>query len=201
MSNPNTASSSRPDLHRAAGILEIGRLRRRCGSEDRTNMLRWTRLLSARERIADTGPNIKATLARSETELLQALATASAFVALHGPDGPASRDEFMRFVDQQGFVPDSSPRVLGEAFDRAARQLKIARSALALLQDKLRPLAGLSLATVVVRTAGRVAAADGKMRPSRIQALIVLRAMLRETVDQKERTSWDRYPPAANCLA
>jgi hypothetical protein len=192
MFNPSTAFTSRPDLHRAAGIVEIGRLRGRHCDADQTHMARWTRLLSARQRIADAGPNIKATPARPETALLQALATASAFVALHGPDGPTSRDVFIRFVDQQGFVPDSSPRVLGEAFDRAARQLKMVRS------HKLRPLAGLSLASVVVRTAERVAAADGRMRPGRVQALIVLRAMLRETADQKDRTSWGRYPPAAN---
>jgi tellurite resistance protein len=72
------------------------------------------------------------------------------------------RDELVGFVHRQDFVPTISQRGIAKAFDGRARQLEESYSP-NLLMEALRPLAGLSLASVVVvRTAERVAAADWK---------------------------------------
>ena len=44
--------------------------------------------------------------------------------------------------------------------------------------EALRPLAGLSLASVVVRTAERVAAADRKIHPGELRALKLIRLIM-----------------------
>jgi tellurite resistance protein len=44
--------------------------------------------------------------------------------------------------------------------------------------ESFRPLAGLSLASIVVRVAHRVAAADGKIRPGEVRAIELIRSVM-----------------------
>lgn len=119
-----------------------------------------------------------------DAKLLQALAAASAFITIADKaDLIARRDEFVRFIDRQGFV-ERSRRELKQAFDHAFQRLDGAVNAAAILHEMLRPLAGLSLASIVVRTAERVATVGRNLRRNHIQALITLRAILVKSADQ-----------------
>jgi len=44
--------------------------------------------------------------------------------------------------------------------------------------ESFRPLAGLSVASIVVRVAHRVAAADGKIRPGEVRAIELIRSVM-----------------------
>src|SRR5262249_27716510 len=110
-------------------------------------------------------------LNHSDGVLMQALVTAGALVALaDGEMEPVERHELVNFIHGQGFVPTISQDRIAEAFDNRVRQIGDRDSA-NVTAEALRPLAGLSLASVVVRTAERVAAADHKIHPSELQAL------------------------------
>jgi two-component sensor histidine kinase/tellurite resistance protein len=87
------------------------------------------------------------------------------------------RDELVNFIDHQGFVPTISRHDIAEAFDNRVRQLEGRHSATVIVET-LRPLAGLSLASVVVRTADRVAAADRKIHAGELQALKLIRLVM-----------------------
>jgi tellurite resistance protein len=110
--------------------------------------------------------------------VMQALITAGAFMAL--ADGRAEtieRDELVNFVDRQGFVPSASRHEIAEAFDNRVRQLQDRDSA-DVIAETFRPLVGLSLASIVVRTATQVAAADRYIDPGELQALKLIRMSL-----------------------
>ena len=87
------------------------------------------------------------------------------------------RDELVNFVDRQGFVPTISRRQIAEVFDSRVQQIEDRDSA-NVTMEALRPLAGLSLASVVVRTAERVAAADRKIHPGELRALKLIRLIM-----------------------
>ncbi len=113
-----------------------------------------------------------------DDEVLQALAAAGALVALaDGQIAPAEREELVNFVDRQGFAPSASRREIAEAFDRHARVLADQLSPNPVMES-LRPLAGRSLASVVVRTAERVAAADRKLHAAELRALKLIRLVM-----------------------
>ena len=113
-----------------------------------------------------------------DEEVMQALVTAGALVALSdGRVEAVERDELVNFVDQQGFVPTISRLGIAEAFGNRVRQLEDRHSA-SVIVDSLRPLAGLSLASVVVRTAERVAAADRKIHPGELHAIQLIRLIM-----------------------
>jgi len=100
-----------------------------------------------------------------DKEVMHALVTVGALVALadsHLED--VERDELVGFVHRQDFAPTISQRGIAKAFDGRVRPLEENYSP-NLLMEALHPLAGLSLASVVVRTAERVAAADWKFIP------------------------------------
>ena len=78
---------------------------------------------------------------------------------------------------RQGFVPTISQDRIAEAFDNRVRQIED-RDGANVTAEALRPLAGLSLASVVVRTAGRVAAANQNIHPGELQALKLIRLMM-----------------------
>jgi tellurite resistance protein len=112
-----------------------------------------------------------ATQVPADREVLQALATAGALVALaDGQLEDVERDELVSFVHRQDFAPTISQDGIAEAFDSRVRQLEENYSP-NLIMEALCPLAGLSLASVVVRTAERVAAADRKIHPGELRAL------------------------------
>ena len=114
-----------------------------------------------------------------DEDMLQALVTAGALVALaDGELAPVERGELLSFIDRQGFIPTISQQHAAAAFDNRVRQLEDRYGANVILET-LRPLAGLSLASVVMRTAERVAAADRKIHRGEQRALQVLRLVLK----------------------
>ncbi len=113
-----------------------------------------------------------------EEEVMQALVTAGALVAL--ADGKAEaveRDELVNFIDRQRLVPAISRHDIAEAFDNRVRQLEN-RDSVDLIVQAFQPLAGRSLASVVVRTAERVAAADRQIHRGELNALRLIRLLL-----------------------
>lgn len=117
-------------------------------------------------------------LKQSDKEVMYALVAAGALVALaDGQLEAVERDELVSFVDQQEFVPTASRRDIAEAFDQRACELVNQLSANAAVET-FRPLAGRSLASVVVRTAERVAAADRKIHAGELRALKFIRLVL-----------------------
>ncbi|MEJ2434537.1 MAG: hypothetical protein P8Y53_15745, partial [Pseudolabrys sp.] len=81
------------------------------------------------------------------------------------------------FIDRQGFVPTASRAEIAAAFDRHARELAKQISANAVM-EAFRPLAGRSLASIIVRTAERVAAADRKIHAGELRALKLIRLVM-----------------------
>ena len=113
-----------------------------------------------------------------DEELMQALVTAAALVALSdGRVDDAEREEFVNFVDGQGFVPTFSRHEIAETFGTRVRQLKD-REAASVIVESLRPVAGQSLASIVVRTAERVAAADRQIHSGEARALKLIRLIM-----------------------
>ena len=113
-----------------------------------------------------------------DEETMRALATAGAFVALaDGHVKPIERDELLNFIERQAFMPKTAKAEIGELFDSRLRQLEDGHS-LGTIVHALRPLAGLSLSSTVVRTAERVAMADRDLHPSELEALEVIRRLL-----------------------
>ena len=85
-----------------------------------------------------------------DEDMLQALVTAGALVALaDGELAPVERGELLSFIDRQGFIPTISQQDAAAAFDNRVRQLEDRYGANVILET-LRPLAGLSLASVVM---------------------------------------------------
>jgi tellurite resistance protein TerB len=115
---------------------------------------------------------------KSDEDVTQALVTAGAFVALADRRLKAvERDELVSFIDRQGFVSTASKRDLAEVFESRVRQLEATRSYDPVV-EALRPIAGSSLSSIVVRTAERVAAADREVHPAETGALRVIRQIL-----------------------
>jgi tellurite resistance protein len=113
-----------------------------------------------------------------DQEVMRALVTAGALVALaDGQVKAIERDELVNFIDRQGFVPSISRQEIAEAFDNRVQQLE-GRDGADAIAETLRPLVGLSLASVVVRTATQVAAADRYIHPGEVRALKLIRLAL-----------------------
>jgi tellurite resistance protein TerB len=117
-------------------------------------------------------------LGNRDEEVMQALVTAGAFVALaDGRVEAIERDELVNYIGRQEFVPTISQRDIAEAFDNRVRQLRDRDTANAIV-EAFQPLAGLSLASVVVRTAERVAAADRQIHLGELRALKLIRLIM-----------------------
>jgi tellurite resistance protein len=130
-----------------------------------------------------------------DEEVMQALVTAGALVALaDGHVKAIERDELVNFIDRQGFVPSMSRQKIAEAFDSRVQQLEGQDSADA-IAETLRPLAGLSLASVIIRTATQVAAADRHIHPGEVRALKLIRLALttQEDVSNSSRVSTEEH--------
>jgi tellurite resistance protein len=118
--------------------------------------------------------------------LMQALVTAGALVALSdGRVQAVERDELVDFLHRQGFVPTIPRHKIAEAFRDRARQLGDRESAQVIVET-LRPLSGLSLSSIVMRTAHRVAAADGKIHAGELRAITLIRSIM-STLSQTNR--------------
>ena len=114
----------------------------------------------------------------SDERVLQALVTVGALVALaDGHLEKVERDELVGFVHRQDFVPTISHSGITKAFDNRVRGLE-ERCDPNLIIEALRPLADLSLTSVVVRTAERVAAADRTIHPGEEQAIKLIRLIM-----------------------
>ena len=112
-----------------------------------------------------------------DKKVLQALVTAGALVALaEGHLENVERDEVAGF-HRQDFVPTISYSGIAKAFDNRVRELE-ERYDPNLIIEALRPLADLSLTSVVVRTAERVAAADRTIHPGEEQAIKLIRLIM-----------------------
>ena len=113
-----------------------------------------------------------------DQRLMQALVTVGALVALaDGRVEVCERDELVDFVDRQGFISTISRRCIAQTFDDRVQQLEDRHGAKVIVET-FRPLAGLSLASVVIRTAERVAAADRKIHPGELRALKLIRSIM-----------------------
>ena len=116
--------------------------------------------------------------AHAEEQIMQGLVTAGALVALaDGEVKTIERAELVDFIDRQGFVPTISREDIAETFDSRVRGLK-GRCYADIIIENLRPLSGQSLASVVVRTAQKVAGADQEINPSELRALKLLRRIM-----------------------
>jgi tellurite resistance protein len=122
-----------------------------------------------------------------DEELLQALVTAGAFVALaDGRVKLAERDDLVNFIDRQELVPGISRCDIGDMFDSRVREL-VSGDTFKKIADSLQPLAGLSLSSVVLRTAERVATADRHLGRTEIEALDVIRGVLANSTVRRPR--------------
>jgi tellurite resistance protein len=117
-------------------------------------------------------------LDRHDDEVMQALVTTGAFVSLaDGQVKTIERDQLVDFLDGHQLAPGMSKRDIGEEFDRRLRQLR-AGDKIEIVVQALRPLAGLSLSSVVVRSAELIAAADGHIHPNELMAIKLIRLVL-----------------------
>lgn len=116
--------------------------------------------------------------AQSDREVMQALVTAGALVALaDGQVDAIERDALVDFIDRQRLTPTISQHEIALAFDNRARQLET-RDSVDMIVQAFQPLAGRSLASMVVRTAERVAAADRQIHRGELNALKLIRLLL-----------------------
>src|SRR5262245_45464775 len=127
---------------------------------------------------ATTAEHMADRLGNRDEDVMQGLVTAGAFVALaDGRIEQVQRDELLDFIDRKQLAPTISRTDIAKMFDGRVRQLQDRDSAEVILEN-LRPLVGLSLASVVLRTAQRVAAADRQIHPGESQALELIRLIM-----------------------
>ena len=131
------------------------------------------------QRSSATGANLVADyLDQRDDEVMQALITTGAFVSLaDGQVETCERDELVNFLVGGQLVPGMSKREIGEEFDHRVRRLR-GGDKIAIVVEALRPLAGLSLSSVVVRIAELVAAADGHIHPNELMAIKLIRLVM-----------------------
>jgi tellurite resistance protein TerB len=134
-----------------------------------------------------------------DEEFMRALVTAGALVALaDGRVDPLERDELLNFIDRQRLVLTISRDEIGRVFDRRVQQIKDQYDE-ADIAGPLRPLTGLSLASAVVGAAERVAAADSRIHPREVEALNLIRRIMR-TPSGRPDTPIPRAPTAQSLL-
>jgi tellurite resistance protein len=120
--------------------------------------------------------SLRITTSCQDAHVVHGLVTAGALVAI--ADGRAQaveRAELLNFMQQ--LMPEFSENEIGELFDHRVRELED-RDAVGVITEHLRPLAGLSLASVVIRAAERVAAADRQVHPTEMQAVRLIRLFM-----------------------
>jgi tellurite resistance protein len=127
---------------------------------------------------ATTAEHIADYLDSRDEDVLRGLVTAGAFVALadHRVE-ETERDELVNFIDRQRFVPSIPRAEIAELFDRRVRQFE-KRDSAELIIENLRPLVGLSLGSIVLRTAERVALSDRRIHPGESEALDLIRLIM-----------------------
>lgn len=123
---------------------------------------------------------------RRDEEMLRALVTAGAFVALaDGRVDPVEREALLKFIDRQSLVPSISQDEIGRFFDGRVQQIKDQCDEIDIVEP-LRPLTGLASASAVVGAAERVAAADLQIHPREVEALNLIRRIMMTPSDQTD---------------
>jgi tellurite resistance protein len=136
------------------------------------------------------------TINHQDEDVMQGLVTAGALVALaDGLVQAVERHELVNFMQQ--LMPAVPHDEIGELFDHRVRELKD-RDGVAVITEKLGPLAGLSLASVVVRTAERVAAADRLIHPNETQAIRLIRLFMASLPAKRYATDAQRSAAHGN---
>lgn len=114
-----------------------------------------------------------------------------------GSVAPVERDELVNFINRQGFVPSIGPARIAAAFDARLRELDD-RDGPNIIVERFRPLAGLSLGSVVMRVAQHVAAADGKLHHRELRTMDLIRLILaKASLSGRRGESRLRQPIAA----
>jgi tellurite resistance protein TerB len=108
-------------------------------------------------------------------EVIQALLTAGAFVALaDGRVRAVEREEAVNYIDQRALFLTLPRSKIAAAFDHQVRRL-LRRDSPDVIMEALRPLASSSSASLVLGIAERVAAADRHIHSSELTTLKLLR--------------------------
>jgi tellurite resistance protein TerB len=121
--------------------------------------------------------NVGSSIANNQDEdMMQGLVAAGAFVAVaDGRVQAVEREELLNFMQQ--LMPAISADAIDELFDHRVREFE-KNNAVTVITEKLRPLAGLSVASVVIRTAERIAAADRQIHRNELQAIKLIRLFM-----------------------
>ena len=121
---------------------------------------------------------------QGDDDLMQALITVGAFLSLaDGEVQKVERDALLNFLDQLHVAPRLWD--LGEVFERRVHQLILGddMQKLKIIVSALRPVAGLSLSSLVVPTAERVAAADRHMHSGELKGIELIRFIMKNLPD------------------
>jgi tellurite resistance protein TerB len=114
----------------------------------------------------------------NDKDVLEALVTAGAFVALAGGRVDAiERDELVHQLARQRSLAKTSQQRLAALFDDRAQLLE-EPNFVGVIVGSFRPLSGLSLASDVIHIAERVAAADQMIHPGELRALKLIRLIM-----------------------
>ena len=127
-----------------------------------------------------------------DEQLMQALVTAGAFVALaDGYVKDVERHELVSYVDGNDLVPTIAQREIIEAFDNRVREIEDRGSANVIV-DAFRPLVGRSPSSFLLRVAERVAAADGYLHTSEVQSIEIVRLIVTNPPGNGSQSSGNR---------
>jgi tellurite resistance protein TerB len=114
----------------------------------------------------------------NDKDVLQALVTAGAFVALaDGRVDAIERDELVHQLARQRLLAKTSQQRLAALFDDRAQLLE-EPNFVGVIVRFFRPPSGLSLTPDVIRVAERVAAADRMIHPAELRALKLIRLII-----------------------
>jgi tellurite resistance protein TerB len=113
-----------------------------------------------------------------DEQALTALATAGALVALaDGRVDAIERDEAVDYIVRRRLAPTISRQRIAAFFDARVQRLDD-RDFADLVVAAFRPIARLPLASEVIRIAQRIAAADGRIHPSEVQVITLIRLLM-----------------------
>ena len=128
-----------------------------------------------------------------DEQLMQALVTAGAFVALaDGYVKDVERRELLSYVEGNDLVPTIAQREIIEAFDNRVREIEDRGSANVIV-DAFRPLVGRS-SSFLLRVAERVSAADGYLDANELQSIEIVRLIITNPPGNGSQSSGNRAP-------
>jgi tellurite resistance protein len=129
---------------------------------------------------------------RADAIVMPALVSAGAFIALaDGGVDPLERATLADFLQKSLLLAVSRDDVV-RAFDACVKRLE-KRNDMQIILESFQGLAGRSMASVVVRLAEQVAAADRQLHPGELDALGLVRSML---ISLPTTPAWRHRHPA-----